>query len=233
MKIYIPEFNHSPYSVIVLSSVFVGILVASLLMKSVKAKRETILYTNLLAAICTVAMALSITLLPEQKSFQIGFSGLRAVIGLILSAVISCLIHKDHEKETCAIYVICAPLMYSLSKFGCLFAGCCNGRKYNGPFALIYHNNPEESYFPNQLVDIISFMLIFIILLFLFFKIKDKTKVVILALLLMIPARFLVEYLRESNGDSVISFGQIKVLLVGLISIVLVTILRRVIRDGK
>ena len=63
--------------------------------------------------------------------------------------------------------------MYGLAKAGCLLAGCCHGKPYSGPFALIYHASSDESYFPAQLVDMASFILVFIISLILITKMKN------------------------------------------------------------
>ena len=125
-------------------------------------------------------------------------------------------------------FIAAAPLMYGLAKSGCLFAGCCHGKEYEGPLAIIYHG--AESYFPVQLIDMAVFILVHIISLILLFKLKNKITALYLMMAILIPVRFVLEYLRYYHDGSIIASGQITVLIAGVIAVILVTVWKFVLK---
>lgn len=230
MNIYIPEFKHSPYSIIVLLSVIAGLFSAILLQRKSGIKKQTIVYTAFLVFFSILIVAFSFGSVVQFDSYALGFSGIGGAFGLIIAVVASTFIFRDKPDCLCASFVISAPLMYSLSKLGCLLVGCCHGFEYHGPFALTYAVHSNKSYFPVQAFDIISFLLIYILLLFLFFKVGNKFKLIYTALCIMIPIRFAEDFMRESHGERIISNSQIEVLFVSIFSLVLVFVWQKLLQ---
>lgn len=122
------------------------------------------------------------------------------------------LLYHKVDKQLMNLIAITIPLFHSFGRIGCLLAGCCFGKEYNGLFSIIYLNNHGEKIarFPTQLVEAIFEIFIFICLFTLYRKAK---KISLLKVYLAIYAimRFLLEFAR---GDSIrgmfgsISFSQ-------------------------
>lgn len=233
MKILIPELTWSPYGAIVITSVVIGFTVVILLLRRSGVAKQTIFYTCLLTAVCTLVSSVMFTIIQSGDLMKLGFSGLGAAIGMIGGVLISGLIIRDKPDIVMASFVACAPLMYGLAKFGCLFAGCCHGKPYDGPFAIVYPGSHGGSYFPAQIVDMIVFILIFIMGIILIGKMKNKTLAIYIILLILTPVRFLLEYLRSYHEGTLISSGQVTVLIAGAIALILVTVWKGVLRIGK
>ena len=229
MTINIPEFEHSPYALIVIASVLIGFLAAVLLMRRFGVAKKTILYTSLLTLICTLVISFMAAFEFTGNGLVLGFSGLGAVVGMALGILISGLIFKDKAEYVLASFAASAPLMYALSKTGCLLAGCCHGKTYSGPFAIVNHGIHSGSFFPAQLVDMTVFIIIHIIALILVLKMKNKVKAVYILIAIALPARFAVEYLRYTN-TGILDMGQIKILIAGAISIVIVVLWKKLLK---
>ena len=226
MSITIPEFTRSPYSIIVLSSVIIGIAVAALLMKRAKVPSRQIMLTSLLALFCIFNCAI---VLAVATTGYLGFAGLGGALGLIIAIISSVLIFREHERVVFASWVITAPLMYSLSKNGCTLAGCCRGFEYHGPFALVYG---EDSCFPVQPLDTLLFMLVFIISLIIFTRAKDKLNTGLISLLMSGGVRIFTDSLRESHQDILISQSQVITVIVCGIGIACIVLLKKITKEG-
>ena len=229
MTINIPAFEHSPYSLIVIASVFIGFAVAVFLMRRFGVKKQTMLYTSLLTLICTLVFSLISAVNLTENGLELGFSGLGAVVGMALGILVSGLIFKDKPEYVLASFAAAAPLMYGLSKTGCLLAGCCHGKPYSGPFAIINHGVHAGSFFPAQLVDMAAFLIIHIIALILVLKLKNKLKAVYILIAIALPVRFAVEYLRYTN-TGIIDEGQIKIFVAGAVSIGIVILWKKLLK---
>ena len=129
-----------------------------------------------------------------------------------------------------ASFVASAPLMYGLAKIGCLLAGCCHGKDYSGPLAIVYHGDTEGSYFPVQLIDMAVFIVIFAVSSLLVLKMKNKVKAIYIILGFTIPVRFLLEYLRYYHDGHIIEKGQIEILIAGAFALIIITIWKKVLK---
>ena len=227
MSIEIPEFTRSPYSLIVMGSVLLGVAVACILMKKASVSRKQILLTSLMSLFCIFNCAIFLTLITEHK---LGLAGLGAAFGLVVAVISTVLIFREHEKEVFSAWIIVAPFMFSLSKVGCTLAGCCRGFPYDGPFALVYNG---ESFFPVQILDIVSFMAVFLISLAMFLKMKDKLTAGTISLLLSVAVRIINDAFRESHVGIAVSRSQVIAVVVGGISIGCIVLLRKLTKEGK
>ena len=211
---YIPDLKYTFYGPIVLSAIIIGIVVACLLMAKAGAAKGTCFYTALLTFVMIIMVSFMTSIALNKDIRNIGFVGAGGALGLILGAVTSALIHRDHITESIAAWITSAPLMYGLSKIACHIAGCCNGIPYTGTLAVTYEAKNHGSYFPVQLTETVSFIFIFIIGLILYLKLGDKTRTAIITLILSGITKTGLEFLRESHIGQTISNYQILVLCI-------------------
>ena len=230
MQIIIPEFSRSPYALIVMLSVAVGYAVAVFRMRKSGVNKQTILYTSLLAFVCTMAGSFMLAFKVTSEGIGIGFSGLGAAVGMITGVFISELIIRDKPDLVMTSFVVSAPLMYGLAKMGCFLAGCCHGKEYYGPFAVVYSNEHAGSYFPIQLVDMVIFLLLHVFAVLITNKMKNKVRAIYIILGVTIPIRFALEYTLYYHDGSLIASGQVTVLIVGVLAVLVIFIWKKLLK---
>ena len=230
MQIIIPEFSRSPYALIVMLSVAIGYAAAVFRMRKSGVNKQTIFYTSLLSFVCTMAGSFMLAFKITSEGIGIGFSGLGAAVGMVTGVMISGLIIRDKPDIVMTSFVVSAPLMYGLAKIGCFLAGCCHGKEYTGPMAIVYHGANAGSYFPTQLIDMASFIIVFVISSILIFKLKNKLKAIYITFAMLIPVRYALEYLKYYHEGHIIESGQLKVLLAGVIAVGLIFIWQKVLK---
>lgn len=190
------------YGVIVLLSVAAGFISAVLLCRRCGISRQTYGFTAMLNA-ASLFMFSFLLAFYESGGKGIGFAGLGAAFGLMVSMFISVLIHKEKPLDLIACWTVSTPLMYSLSKLGCLSAGCCGGSFFR---------------IPVQLADTAAFFLIYVISLVIFFR--NKLKAVFSAMILSFIARIGLDFFRDSHEGMIISLNQILVVTGAAIAII-------------
>lgn len=121
-----------------------------------------VLYGGKLGAVLTAAAN------GKALSFaQAGVTGLGGAAGLLLGTVIFARIVPEKRDQSFELYAVSLGLLYGLSKFGCLFAGCCRGIAYGGPGKIRYMDagKPVTDWlFPIQAVEALSFLALFMVL---------------------------------------------------------------------
>ncbi len=156
--------------------------------------------------------------------FRVGFNSSGALIGAILMIVLYCFIRKKSVISNVTIFVLSAPLIYSIGKVGCFLSGCCVGFIYNGIGKVTYKYVPNPtnmSYFPIQIIEAIVFFGIF---LFNFSKFKKKQGDKSLcsnALVIGGIFKFLLDYFRLDHVSKIITINQVLSLFIVLIGICL------------
>lgn len=231
MQIVIHEFSRSPYAVIVILSFIAGFALSILRMRKLRVSKQVILYTGILTFICTIVTSLIFGFKITDKGIGMGFSGLGAAAGMVTGVFISALIINDKPDLVMSSFVSSAPLMYALAKTGCLLAGCCHGKEYTGFFAIVHVGGTHDgSFFPAQIIDMIAFLAIHILAVILTGKMKNKVRAIYIILAITIPVRFLLEYLRYEHDGSLISSGQITVLITGAIALTVITVWQKVLK---
>ena len=65
--------------------------------------------------------------------------------------------------EFLIVNVLSLPAMYSISKLGCFFTGCCFGIPYNGIFSVYYPGVYFNNVFPINLLSCINRFTCFIL----------------------------------------------------------------------
>lgn len=158
------------------------------------------------------------------KSF--GLSSIGGLVGMYGSVLTLALIVGDKEQsrvmfENCTLAL---PLMYSVSKLGCLFAGCCHGRPYSGPFSIEYTGKVTETgrVFPVQLSETVVFFLIFAAGVIMFAN--GSRAVVYMVFIASAAAKGLLDFTRESHIGKVVSLNQILCFIMMIVCIVYLVI---------
>ena len=231
MQIVIPEFSRSPYALIVVLAVVAGFGIAVFRMHRSGVAWQTIKYTCLLTLICTLVTSILVTFKITPDGIGVSFSGLGAAVGMIAGVFISGIIIKDKPDLVMASFITSAPLMYALAKIGCLLAGCCHGKEYYGPFAIVHVGGEHAgSFFPAQIIDMLAFLILHVFALLITDKMRNKVHSIYIILAVVIPVRFLLEYLKYSHNGSLISSGQITVLIAGAVAVILITVWKKALK---
>ncbi len=106
--------------------------------------------------------------------------------------------------DLAAIYV---PLLQSLSRTGCFFAGCCFGMPTSKPWGIIYTESGSAAplyvcLHPTQLYSAISLMFIFILMYFILqYRFTKTGQLIALYLMLVSGERFLVDFWRGDRTE--------------------------------
>ena len=200
------------YALFITLSIFIGLIVFDIFLKKCRVNKFHIILLNLLFLIFIPLFSLVLTILENylfNHKLVIGFSSYGGAFGMILVLYLFCKIFKYNKTLFFKQLFFCIPLMYSISKIGCFLVGCCYGIKYNGIGCIKYSASRgaplNVSLFPIQLVESITFLIIFIGL----FKLKNKDNRLFIGLVLIIcgVAKFSLEFLRASWNYK-ISFTQ-------------------------
>lgn len=220
MNFVIPKINFPIYGIFILLSLLIGFISIYRLLRKDNIKKEHII---LFLVLCLVLVFLGakyytiITNYGKYNVFNAGLSSLGAVFGIAIALLIigKILPNIDFSKPV----IINLPLIYSISKLGCFFAGCCHGIKYNGIFNVVYNNGigPTYNVLPIQLIETIVFFIIFIICYGLY---KNKC-IIEITIMLCAIFKFLLDYLRESHTSVILSANQIVCIIIFMISLIL------------
>lgn len=106
------------------------------------------------------------------KVWQGGFSILGAVIGIGLYMPYYLHRHKITILPVLDLICIYAPLVQSISRIGCFFAGCCSGVATNMPWAV---GCDSQMVHPTQLYSAAALFIIFLILRFIVYPALRQT----------------------------------------------------------
>ena len=134
-----------------------------------------------------------------------GYSLLGSVISITLFLVWYLKKEKIQTLKFLDIVGTYAPLLQSISRVGCFFAGCCYGRETAVPWAIIYTHPDVASALkfvpihPSQLYSSAILFLIFILMKNLTSKIKTPGILFFVYLMLLSVERFTVDFFRADQ----------------------------------
>lgn len=128
-------------------------------------------------------------------------SGLRTIkcdstggaLGMILACFIMGRIVPLAKNAIYRSYFLLMPLVYGISKLACAYKGCCGGLSIHG------------ERFPIQMVEAISFIVLFLISFYLVEKDSFKPGVLVMVCTVL---KFLLDFLRDTHVEQIISFNQ-------------------------
>ncbi|MBP6869420.1 prolipoprotein diacylglyceryl transferase [Candidatus Babeliales bacterium] len=173
------------------------------------------------------------------------WSGGLSILGAIIATIIALSVYFYNQNlpalpilDRLALY---APLLQSISRFGCFFAGCCYGQTTNLPWSIIY-KHPDSlaplhiALHPTQIYSSLFLLSSFIILLCFdrYYRNQKPGQIIALYLILISLERFFVdffrgdqEFLTSCNLCTNLSIQQILALclcITGLIIMIFVTL---------
>ena len=219
MQIFIPEMKYSFYSPIVLLSIGIGMLAACVLMRKSGVSKNAVIYTMLLTFVFILTVSFMVSIILTGDIRRVGFVGAGGALGLIVGAVISAFIMGEDKINSLVPWVLAAPLMYGLSKIACHISGCCYGIPYEGPGRVIYASKGMEGYFPIQLLEVITFVVIFVIGLVIYLK-NENNRILSARIVIIMSAVFKIglEYLRFSHIGKMVTGYQILILAIAVVA---------------
>ena len=208
----------SPYPVMILLSFLAGAVGMFLLNIRRGVRRDIAKYLMILAPLMSLFGGAALTYLSSHGEY-IGLSSVGGLAGMYAAVLTMGLISPEKGDmkimaESCTVML---PLMYSVSKIGCLCAGCCRGIAYAGICSVHYTgiNATEGSVLPVQGVETLVFLCIFLIGLAVY--LRGKKHAVPLIFVCAALAKFALDFLRESHVGVTVSFTQWLCLLLTLI----------------
>ena len=226
----------SIYSICFAIAVLAGFSVATAILLIKKRNKTAIICAAMLNIILLFYGGLMFSFLVNIDSGKLSFglTSMGGAFGLIIGSFIMYCIYKD--TELLKAYMAVLPLIYSISKLGCFFAGCCGGIEYHGPMAINYIRHSENMYpdytFPIQLLESIVFMLIFIIVIALYKKYDFRIHIAVNGAICCV-AKFGLDFLRSSHIKKIISMNQILCLVVLILTIVMIVFGNRIFSKAR
>ena len=148
-----------------------------------------------------------------------GLSAYGGLIGVVIASIIFEQILST-DKKIIKYTILSLPLVYGLTKIGCSIVGCCGGIPYDGIFKIKYMSDLNEIntwQFPIQIVEVIVFLIIFIIC----HKFKNNKYINYITLILVAVFKFLLDFLRYDHVNILITRNQIFSIILVVITIVI------------
>ena len=211
------------YNTLIIFSIIVGAIYIYISVDRENVPRKNIFVFFLMFFIIVIVCAKTYNLIehPGSNFFKVGFTGYGGLIGSLLSSFIYYLIYKDNQFIKYS--VLSLPLIYGFAKLACFFCGCCYGIPYDGLFSVTYPHIMSKSLFPIQLVETISFIILFNFCNYLNFH----KNIIYITLLLTFLLKFLLDFLRYSHTYKFLSNNQIVSIIFCIITIIIYFIKRK------
>ena len=200
-----------PYAVMLMLSLASGLLVQFVLNRREGIKRNIAAYGILLAPPMIGFFALLHTQIASGGK-ALGLSSIGGAVGMYASALTMAAISRRRESigimlRSCTLSL---PIMYSISKIGCLLGGCCRGVDYSGVMCVEYSGERmgHLSAFPVQIAESAAFLVIFIIGMIMYARGRKNAAVAVI-FLMSAAAKIALDFLRASHAGKVISPNQL------------------------
>lgn len=194
------------YGIIIVSSVIIGMLYIYYNLKKEGYKNKSILLYFIMYIAFAFICGKMYTVLAYGKS-NILTAGLSAYGGLIGVVIASIIFEKilPTDGKIIKYTILSLPLVYGLTKIGCLIVGCCGGIPYEGIFKMKHTYMLNTWQFPIQLTETLVFLLTFIIC-----HLLNKNKNInYIVLGLVSILKFMLDYLRYDHINISISRNQV------------------------
>ena len=222
MTIDISYFEHwiiAPYAICLFASILIGLIYIALSLKHSGMKWEHISYILLLDFISILLLGnFTAAVMQKKPPSQAGFTSLGGMAGMLTGVWFSNYIFKEYRKEITKASVTALPLIYSISKLGCLAGGCCGGLRAAEPFAVRYVKGDQiihDYAIPVQLIETMAFFCVFLI----FVKLKQQISSCQM-ILICSAVKFFTDFLREVHTDTMISQNQIGCLVIMALTVI-------------
>lgn len=221
----------SLYPTMILLSLLANIIIVILIYKKNNFTKDEIIGALVYENMGIIFGAKLLTYIQNYKTYgnfnflSLGLSSYGALIGAILCLIIFGLQFKKPIKDMLFTFMPSIPLMYAIGKIGCFLVGCCYGIEYNGIGSISYKYSqvaPNHIHlFPVQIIETITFTIIFIYMIKKILKNKFNWKTLGISFLLSGIAKFILDYFRMSHANTLISLNQIISIIFIVIGIVM------------
>ena len=225
--------NISFYSLAILLSLAINIVVVSIISKKYSYNKIELLSLLMYENTGIIIGAKVFTFIENFNQLNgdfdfinISLTSYGAVIGAILFLFLFAILFKKNIKELLYIFTPSIPLMYAIGKIGCFIVGCCHGIKYNGIFKVQYKYSPiapnNTDLFPIQITETIVFLLIFI---YMYRNTKNNNfnlNILGKSTVYCGISKFLLDFLRYSHTNVILSNNQLISIIIIIIGIILV-----------
>ena len=216
----IPKLNYSLYGLIIVISIFIGMLYIYLNLKD-KYNNKQFFYYYMIYITFAFYGGKMFTILTSNEKISFFYAGLSSYGGLIGIIIGSIIFEKiiNYNGKIIKYSVLSLPLVYGLSKIACFIAGCCGGIPYEGIFKVVYKDKLNIGQFPVQIIETIVFLIIFIIC----NKNRNKENISYYTIIICSITKFLLDFFRYDHIKTLITKNQIFSII--LISITIIIIL--------
>lgn len=225
------NFENIPiYGIFLSLSLIINCIIIFIFSKFQKMDKNILLCSLIyeMIGIIVGAKILNLIQVKENTSFYYaGFSAYGGVLGGILALFCFAKLYKIPINKLLNIYIPVLPLLYSVSKLGCFFSGCCYGIEYLGFGNIVYtYSNSAPlgtNLFPVQLVESIMNLVIFIYVCIIYKNNIENNKIIRTVFILCGISKFLLEFFRNSwNGQiSSTQFISILFIVIGFIMVII------------
>jgi prolipoprotein diacylglyceryltransferase len=236
MRIIIQHWLISPYAICFFAAYFASCGYLAFELGKAGVEKKYIAYSFAMTTVFSLYGGAVYTIAAQYISSGtitgFGFSGMGGVIGLLLGVWIFTKIYREHTAEICSTYIMSLGLLYSVSKLGCFFAGCCFGREYSGIFCVTYIDQGLESVprVPVQLFESVLFLAAFLAINVLYRR--HPQRIVSVSLLTYSLLKFILDFLRYYEDRQGLSINQ-KVILLILLLYFCIWLLRKKNNSGR
>ena len=216
------------YGIMILLSIIIGMGYIYFSLKEDIKKNKLILLYYLLYIVCALMFGKYYTMITTgyYDIIKVGLSSYGGLLGVIFASyVFERIIPLNNKLIKSSI--ISLPLVYGISKLACFFGGCCDGIPYNGIFNIVYPFQRNINQFPIQIVETISFILLFIIV----NKMRNNKYISYITFILAVVLKFSLDFLRYDHINIILSKNQIFSIV--LLGITLVLFIRKLILEKK
>lgn len=222
----IPKINFPIYMIIILLSIFIGMIYVFNSLKKISKVDNLYLYF-ILDMMLTLFMGIMVSII-LSGSFDfssIGLSSYGGVAGVILSSLIFEKI-IPYDGNLIKFSIISLPLIYGLSKIACFISGCCYGIPYDG---LLFVRYNELNVFPVQFLETVVFIIIFIIC----NRFKDNKNIIWYTIFTSAFFKFLLDYLRYDHINKLITVNQVISIVLMILSVIVIIYKKSIYNEKK
>jgi len=227
----IPKFNFPFYGIIIIFSIFVGIIYIYYNLKKEGCNNKQILLYFIMyitfAFIC--GKIYTVFAYGESNILTAGLSAYGGLVGVVVAAIIFEKILYT-EGKIIKYTILSLPLVYGLTKIGCSIVGCCGGIPYDGIFKVKYSNILNIWQFPIQMVETIVFLSLFIVC-----QLLNKNKNInYITLFLVTIFKFALDFFRYEHTNILITRNQIfSIVIIIIITIIYIINKKNYIKNSK
>jgi prolipoprotein diacylglyceryltransferase len=199
----------TPYPIMIILSFAAGIGAMYLLNIKSGVRKRIAAYLSLLAPFMSIFGGMLLTYITTLGK-GMGLSSVGGLVGMYAAVITIALIGRDRSecRNMLTSCTLTLPLMYSISKIGCLTAGCCRGVAYKGLFCIEYTGKMTGHIcvFPVQLAETLVFLAIFITGMVLFTKKSRYAELFII--IASVLGKIGLDFQRASHTGKIISINQ-------------------------